>query len=242
VKRLILPLLATAMLAACSNSAATSDTTVPAGSDTTVPAGSDTTVPAGSDTTAPASTDAPAATTTTLASSENGFSGTQKELALASINGATYAAVALNSAMLQKAGWSAPAATTESSVVVQKRSTREAQVVISAIQSAPPKGFTVTGYGSEGIVVLYDGSTVQAKGLTGLVEYIEISQKGASVCLRPSTDGNKDSTQMDVANDGYRAIPVGQLIPPSSSKGWIILLRTSQKAACRLALDTLAAP
>ncbi len=234
MKRLALPLLATLLLASCSSNAATSDTTVPAGSDTTV-AASDTTAAEGATTTVPASS-------TTQPVTNSTFTGTQKELALASINGATYAAISLNAALLQKGGWTSTAATTESSAVVQKRSTREAPIVISALQSSPPKGFTVTGYGSEGVVVLYDGSAVQAKNLTGLVEYLEVSQKGASVCLRPSIDGNKDGTQMDASGDGYRSIPVGQLIPPSGEKGWIVLLRTSQKSACRLALDTLRAP
>lgn len=161
---------------------------------------------------------------------------------MASINGATQAALSLNTAMLQKGGWVAITATTDSSTVVQKRSTREASVVISALQSAPPKGYTVTAYGSAGIVVLYDGETIQNKTLTGLVEYLEVSQKGASVCIRPSIDGNKDASQLDTSSDGYRNLPVGKLVLPSKEKGWIVLLRTSQKAACRLSLDTMAAP
>jgi len=227
VKRLALPLLATMFaLAGCSSSSTSADSTVA----TSAPSNS-------------ASTLAPTATTASTVAPTDTVSGTQTALQLASVNGTTLAAVSLNEAMLQKAGWTAKAATTESTTpVVAKRSTREAQILLSALQSSPPKGYTVTAFGSEGIVPVYNGVSIVAKALTGLVEYIEVSSKGASVCLRPSIDGNKDTSQIAVTNDGYRNLPVGRLVQPAGDDGWIILLRTATKAACRLSLDTLAAP
>lgn len=237
MKRLALPLVISAalLLSACSRSASQTTSTTAITTAGSQQGASTTIAPGATSTTVTASTTAPVSSIASL-------TGTEKELAMASINGATHAALSLNTAMLQKGGWTAAAATTESTTVVQKRSTRESAIVISALQSAPPKGYSVTAYGSAGIVVLYDGAMIQTKALTGLIEYLEVSQKGASVCLRPSIDGSKDSAQIDTSSDGYRNLPVGKLVLPNNEKGWIVLLRTSQKSACRLSLDTMAAP
>ena len=227
MKRLALAIsLAAISLTGCSK-AATTDTTV-AGTDTTISSQETT-------------TSTPA--TTTSVAAKPSTSGTQKALVMAAINGTTFAAVTLNDALLQKGGWAAkPVTSSTTPAVVQKRSTREAAILLSTLQSNPPKGFTVTAFGSEGIVAVYDGASVTAKDLTGLVEYLEVSSKGASVCLRPSIDGNKDAAQTPVTNDGYRSLPVGKLVQPANDGGWIILLRTAQKGACRLSLDTLGKP
>jgi hypothetical protein len=131
----------------------------------------------------------------------------------------------------------APAATKAPS------STREAQVLLSVLgSSSAPKGFSLKIIGSAGIIEVWDGEKILAKKLTGLVEYIEVSAKGASLCLRPSTDGTADKAQSSVTKDAYRNLPIGELVAPAAESGWIILLRTHEADACRLALDTLATP
>jgi hypothetical protein len=226
VKRLAAPLLAALFLTACSAGTASTDSTVV---DTTV---------APSD--AP-TTSVPAPTTTDKTST---VTGTQRALALASVNGTTLAAINLNDSMLQRGGWAAKPATTDSTpdTVAAKRSTREAGVLISSLQGSPPKGYTITTYGSDGIVTVFNGAIIANKELTGLVEYVEVTSKNASVCLRPSIDGNKDAAQIAVSNDGYRDLPIGKLVRPAGDDGWIVLLRTTDKGACRLALETLGTP
>jgi hypothetical protein len=122
-------------------------------------------------------------------------------------------------------------------------STRESQVLLSVLgSSSAPKGFSLKIIGSAGIIEVWDGAKIIEKNLTGLVEYIEISAKGASLCLRPSTDGSADKAQAPVTKDAYRNLPIGELVQPAAESGWIIMLRTNEPDACRLALDTLAAP